>query len=295
MPQSQIQDQIAEIISRSLGEPVTITGMKPIGGGCINDAQQVETDKGRFFMKYNSASHYPGMFEAEARGLQLLEDAGCLKVPAVIGHGETNNQSILVLEYIAPAAQKSGFWQEFGEGLARMHQQQPDDGRFGLDHDNYIGSLPQGNRTHDDWISFFISERLEAQLKLARDNGRAGKELSTLFEKFYRYVTDFFPEEPPALLHGDLWGGNYMTGEEGEPVIIDPAVYYGHRYMDLGMSKLFGGFSAAFYDAYNEHYPLDKGWQEGTEIANLYPLMVHVNLFGGGYPGQVKNILRRFA
>lgn len=295
MPLNNLQDKIADIITRSLGEPVTIKGMRPIGGGCINDAQQVETDRGRFFMKYNSASRYPGMFEAEARGLQLLEEAGCLKVPAVVGHGEANNHSILVLEYIASATQKPGFWQEFGEDLARMHQQQSGDGRIGLDHDNYIGSLPQGNRTHDDWISFFISERLEAQLKLARDYGRAGKELSAMFEKFYRFLPDFFPEEPPSLLHGDLWSGNYMTGEEGEPAIIDPAVYYGHRYMDLGMSKLFGGFSTTFYEAYHAHYPLDKGWQEGIEIANLYPLMVHVNLFGGGYLGQVKRSLRRFA
>ncbi len=295
MPLNNLQDKIADIITRSLGEPVTITGLRPIGGGCINDAQQVDTDKGRYFMKYNSASRYPGMFESEARGLQLLENAGCLKVPAVIGHGETNNQSILVLEYIASAIQKTGFWQEFGEGLALMHQQVPEGGQFGLDHDNYIGSLPQGNRRHDDWISFFISERLEAQLKLARDHGRAGKELSTMFEQLYRVLSDFFPEEPPALLHGDLWSGNYMTGEKGEPVIIDPAVYHGHRYMDLGMSKLFGGFSAAFYEAYNAHYPLEKGWQEGIEIANLYPLMVHVNLFGGGYLGQVKRLLRRFA
>ncbi len=295
MIKNSLKEKIAELITHEPGDPVTVTGMKPIGGGCINDAQRVETDKGPFFMKYNSASSYPGMFEAEARGLQLLEAAGCLKVPAVVGYGETNNQSILVLEYIAATAQKSGFWQEFGEGLARMHQQPSDDGRFGLDHDNYIGSLPQRNRKHDNWTAFFIAERLEAQLKMARDQGRAGKELNTMFEKFYRFLPDFFPEEPPALLHGDLWSGNYMTGEEGVPVIIDPAVYYGHRYMDLGMSKLFGGFSTAFYEAYDAQYPLEKGWQDGIEIANLYPLMVHVNLFGGGYLGQVKRALRRFS
>ncbi len=294
MSDSNLQKEIATIITTALGVPVQVTGMKPTGGGCINDAQLVDTEKGKFFMKHNSASRYPGMFEAEARGLQLLEASGCLKVPAVVGHGETNSHCILVLEYIAAAAQKPGFWQEFGEGLARMHQQHPGDGRFGLDHDNYIGSLPQGNRTHSDWISFFISERLGAQVKLARDNGRAGKELSAMFEKLYRFLSDFFPEEPPALLHGDLWSGNYMTGEEGEPAIIDPAVYYGHRYMDLGMSKLFGGFSRAFYEAYDDIYPLEKGWQEGIDIANLYPLMVHVNLFGGGYLRQVKGVLRRF-
>ncbi len=295
MNDNTLRNEIASIVSEATGEPVQVKGMSTIGGGCINDAQLADTDKGRFFMKYNSASSYPGMFETEAKGLELLESSGCLKVPSVVGYGEADNQSILVLEYIAAAAQKPGFWQEFGEGLARMHQQQPDDGQFGLDHDNYIGSLPQRNRKHDNWTDFFISERLDAQLKMARDQGRAGKELAAMFEKFYRHLPDFFPEEPPALLHGDLWSGNYMTGEEGEPVIIDPAVYYGHRYMDLGMSKLFGGFSGAFYDAYDEQYPLEKGWQEGIEVANLYPLMVHVNLFGGGYLNSVKGILRRFA
>jgi len=295
MNDNLLRKEVAAIVSEAAGEPVQVTGMSPIGGGCINDAQRVETDNGRFFMKYNSASRYPGMFEAEARGLTLLESAGCLKVPSVVGYGETGRDSLLVLEYIVSAGQQDGFWQDFGKGLAQLHQQEPGDGKFGLDHDNYIGSLPQRNRHHASWTDFFIAERLEAQLKMARDDGRAGKELTAMFGKMYRFLPDFFPEEPPALLHGDLWSGNYMTGEEGEPVIIDPAVYYGHRYMDLGMSKLFGGFSTAFYEAYDEHYPLEKGWQEGIEIANLYPLMVHVNLFGGGYLGQVKSKIRQFA
>ncbi len=185
-----------------------------------------------------------------------------------------------------------GFWEDFGTRLANMHRHTSD--VFGLDHPNYIGSLPQSNKTQKSWIDFFVEERLEAQLRLARDAGRVERELGRWFQALYTHLPDLFPEEPPALLHGDLWSGNFMVGTDGRAAIVDPAVYYGHRYMDLGMSKLFGGFAPAFYRAYEDAYPLEKGWREGIEIANLYPLMVHVNLFGGGYLSSVKTILRKF-
>jgi len=311
----EIKELLLDIIREYTGGQVDIRRTSPVGGGCINDAHRVDTQDAAYFVKYNSASRYPGMFESEARGLKLLAEAGTLKVPKVIGFGEAgrlmvaageqagakasskqNNYSILVLEYIEAAPQPGDFYEAFGEGLAAMHQQRSGGGRkgFGLDHDNYIGSLPQSNKPHNDWIEFFITERLEKQLKLARDGGKADRGFARMFEAMYRHLPDFFPEEPPALLHGDLWSGNYMTGEAGQAVIIDPAVYYGHRYMDLGMSKLFGGFSPAFYRAYADTYPLDASWDQSMDIANLYPLMVHVNLFGGSYPGSVQSILRRF-
>ncbi len=308
------------------GKAVKTLRTSGVGGGCINDAHRLDTSEGYFFVKYNNARRYPGMFSAEAKGLELLRNSQTVYVPEVIGHGEASHNSFLVLEYISTGREQPDFWEHFGRELAKMHYQQPvletkpagaaketgdgekggsagnnliDDGKtkplFGLDHSNYIGSLPQSNTIHQAWLEFFVTERLEAQLKMARDEGRAGSELSRMFEKLYRHLPDFFPDEPPALLHGDLWSGNYMCGNDGLAVIIDPAVYYGHRFMDLGMSKLFGGFTAAFYDAYNDAYPLEASWQKSMDIANLYPLMVHVNLFGGGYINSVKSILRRFS
>lgn len=329
----EILGQIENMLEKRFGKTVKTGRTSGIGGGCINDAHRVDTSEGSFFVKYNNARRYPGMFSAEARGLELLRNSHTVYVPEVIGHGEAGADSFLVLEYISSDAEQADFWEHFGRELAKMHQQQPSlekgaDGAakekegqekdmnsqdkqmtaanarihqgqarpmFGLDHNNYIGSLPQSNAWHPAWIEFFVVERLEAQLKLARDEGRAGQDLSRMFQQLYRHLPDFFPDEPPALLHGDLWSGNYMRGNDGHAVIIDPAVYYGHRYMDLGMSKLFGGFLAAFYDAYHDAYPLEASWQQGIDIANLYPLMVHVNLFGGGYLSSVKATLRRFS
>ncbi len=324
MLNKEIAPKSEQILSDHYKTAVTITRSSGVGGGCINEAHRIETTSGRFFVKYNNAARYPGMFESEARGLELLGKSNTLDVPKVIGVGETGRYSLLMLEYIETATQAAGFWEHFGAKLAAMHKNPAHQNKsnaqpgmikgaisangqteepwseektsyFGLDHDNYIGSLPQSNRRHHNWIDFFVSERLGAQLKRALDEGRVGRDFVLLFEKLYRHLPDFFPEEPPALLHGDLWSGNYMVGGTGQAVIIDPAVYFGHRYMDLGMSKLFGGFSSAFYQAYDEAYPLEPSWQKSMDIANLYPLMVHVNLFGGGYPGSVKSILRRFS
>lgn len=325
MLNTEMLRQIEKMLEKRLGNTVKTLRTSVVGGGCINDAHRVDTSEGSFFVKYNNARRYPGMFPAEAKGLELLRISQTVYVPEVIGHGEAGPDSFLVLEYISAEREQPDFWEHFGRELAKMHHHQPvfeakaaraakttdaEDNyehhsnnqkvqetskpEFGLDHNNYIGSLPQSNTIHHAWIEFFITERLEAQLKMARDDGQAGPELSRMFEKLYRHLPDFFPDEPPALLHGDLWSGNYMRGNDGRAVIIDPAVYYGHRYMDLGMSKLFGGFTAAFYNAYNDAYPLEPSWHQSMDIANLYPLMVHVNLFGGGYLNSVKSILRRF-
>lgn len=321
MLNTALLQQIVQVLEKYHNKPVKTKEATGVGGGCINEAHRIETSAGFYFVKHNSARRYPGMFLAEAKGLEYLKSSNTLDVPEVIGYDNAGDDAFLVLEYISSGRGCHDFWEDFGRGLANMHlhpkamdkskaestsasktvvgdDKGPGDSTrkisFGFDHNNYIGSLPQSNKWHPTWIDFFVAERLEEQLKLARDEGRAGKDLSAMFQKAYRHLTDFFPEEPPALLHGDLWSGNFMTGNNGQAVIIDPAVYLGHRYMDLGMSKLFGGFSAAFYEAYNQTYPLEKSWQKSMDIANLYPLMVHVNLFGGGYINSVKSILRPF-
>ncbi len=288
---------VRKIVLDHSGKDIKAATTIPVGGGCINDAHRLATDAGIFFIKYNNAQKFPDMFKAEARGLELLggiESGSPVKVPGVIGTAAANNLSVLVLEFINSGKQGADFWETFGSGLAGLHQKSSKSGRFGLDHDNYIGSLPQINTAHNGWLDFFMACRIEPQLKMAIDQKRAGKELASGFTALYRHLQDFFPEEPPSLLHGDLWSGNFMTGSGGEAVIFDPAVYYGHRYMDLAMSRLFGGFDPAFYRAYHQTYPLDSSWENSMDIANLYPLMVHLNLFGESYLGRVEAILKRF-
>jgi protein-ribulosamine 3-kinase len=295
--QGSLIEQLVELLTGHVGQPVDIDGAFPVGGGSINDAWRLETDAGRFFLKTNSADRYPSMFEAEADGLRRLREAGPLHVPEVIAHGEVRNtadhdDSFLLLEWIEGGIKGPSFWAEFGKGLAQLHRHTQE--RFGLERDNYIGSLVQRNTPERDWPSFFIHQRLEPQLKMARDRKRVEAGMAFRFERLFHQMDGLFPNEPPALLHGDLWSGNFLCDHMGRPVLIDPAVYYGHREVDLAMTRLFGGFDAEFYTAYMNEHPMQEGWEERVDVCNLYPLLVHVNLFGGGYVLQAEAVLKRF-
>ena len=290
--QENIKQLFLQVLNNHGNSDCKIEKVSPVSGGDINQSICIKTRDSDYFLKWNRAGLYPKMFEKEAKGLNLLRKTGEIKIPEVIGFGEDKDYTILVLEYINGKSKIHGFWKDFGKSLACMHNHSHE--TFGLDTDNYIGNLHQSNKPHKDWISFFVEERLEKQISLARDNGRIDLSTIKMFESMYRFLDDFFPVEKPSLLHGDLWSGNYMVSDEGKACILDPAVYYGHRLMDLGMSKLFGGFSSDLYESYNETYPLESNWREALEICNLYPLMVHVNLFGGGYLNSVKSILTGF-
>jgi len=283
---------IEEFLTDKFGKPVRISSAIVVGGGSINSAYGLETNVGKFFVKLNSASRYPGMFEKEALGLKILLEAEEIPVPETVGFGENQAEAFLVLKFVETGTPTTGFWRNFGHALARMHGHTADS--FGLDHDNYIGSLSQSNFSHDTWPEFFVEERLKPQIRLALDGRLLSKSDSIAFGNFFNRLPEIFPEELPALLHGDLWSGNFMTNEAGEAVLVDPAVYFGHREMDLGMSKLFGGFHKQFYDAYNELFPLEPGWEKRLDYCNLYPLLVHVNLFGGSYVYSVKQIIKPF-
>lgn len=289
---ADITDAVTALLSKETGIPANITNTSSLSGGSINNAFLLETNTGNYFMKYNLATAYPGMFEQEARGLQLLAEANEVRVPAVIGSGEAGNYSFLVLEYLDSATKKRDFWEVFGQRLAALHKHSTDN--YGLDHDNYIGSLKQYNDKRQSWVEFFREERLGVQIEMAGKSGLMPAHIRKAFERLFLQLEDIFPVEPASLIHGDLWSGNYMVDEKGDACIIDPAVYYGFREMDIGMSRLFGVFGGDFYEAYNEAWPMAPGWRDRIEICNLYPLMVHVNLFGAGYLGSVEGILRQF-
>lgn len=291
LPGSLIE-RLSEHLSDHIGQPVDIEESFAVGGGSINDAWRLETDAGRFFLKTNSADRYPSMFEAEADGLRRLREVGALRVPGVIAHGEDHDDSYMLLEWVEEGIKGQGFWEDFGRGLAQLHRHTQE--LFGMDRDNYIGSLVQRNTPEHNWPGFFIHQRLEPQLRLARDRRRVEAGMAFRFERLFHQMDKLFPSEPPALLHGDLWSGNYLCDAEGKPMLIDPAVYFGHREMDLAMTKLFGGFDEALYNAYHAAWPLERGWEERVDLCNLYPLLVHVNLFGGGYVAQVEAVLRRY-
>jgi len=277
-----------ELLSNSVGVTVQIEREIAVGGGSINRTAKLQTTHGPYFLKYNSASLYPQMFELEKRGLNLLKEANEAHIPNVIDSGEAGDYSALLLEYIESGIPIRSFWEDFGMALANLHKHTAP--KFGLDHDNYIGSLAQSNTEHASWADFFVSERIEPQLRMANLSADIVQRFGRLFSK----IEEIFPTEPPSLLHGDLWSGNYMTSADGDAVLIDPAVYYGHREMDIGMTKLFGGFSAPFYAAYNTAFPMEIGWENRIDICNLYPLLVHVNLFGGSYLSQVTSILNKY-
>ena len=284
-------DLLSNHISKELNTSCKVVDKKPLSGGDINDVYQLKTNLGNFCIKVNDAKKYPNMFEKEAKGLDLLRKSA-FTIPNVIHFGTIANQSYLLLEFIDSKKPKDNFWEKFGQQLAQMHQiTQPE---FGLDHSNYIGSLVQTNDAHKDWVDFFFTERIIPQTTVAIDHKKLEVEILFQLEKLYHFIETHYPKEPPTLLHGDLWSGNYMVDSNGMPALIDPAVYYGNREMDIAMTLLFGGFNPKMYDAYQEVFPLQNDWKERMEIWQLYPLLVHVNLFGGSYIKRVESILEKF-
>jgi len=270
-----------------------IFAARELGGGSINQVYFLSTSKGSFCIKFNQAEAFPGMFQAEARGLSLIESSDAIRVPSVIEAVTLTNYSYLLLEYLEPFRKIQDFMVEFGHSLARLHMNTNTD--FGLDHDNYIGSLPQQNRWYDDWISFFVEERLGYQISLARKSGLLPYDTMKQFQRLFPRLKSYFPKEKPALIHGDLWSGNFIVSEKGKPCLIDPAVYYGHRETDIAMTTLFGGFSSDFYSSYNEVFPMEQGWKGRMDLYNLYPLLVHLNLFGTGYLRLIYQVLKKYS
>lgn len=286
----EIISSITGFFNQTRNVTVDIKKSTSLSGGCINDVHRLQTNIGDFCIKFNLRNRFPEMFTSEAKGLSLLKSAGEIYVPEVYYTGEAGSFSYILLEYIDQGKRIPLFMKDFGRSLARIHRHTT--GYFGLDIDNYMGSLPQSNKKHARWNDFFIEERLKKQVSLAKEYFSSAN--LSAFERLYTRLDELLPVEPSALLHGDLWGGNYMVSPDGKACLIDPAVYYGHREVDIAMTTLFGGFDEQFYISYNEEYPLEKNWQQRLDIFKLYPLLVHLNLFGSGYLGSILSIIRRF-
>lgn len=268
-----------------------------MGGGCIHQTALLELADGRRLFLKSNRSAPADMFAREAEGLVALAAAGAIRVPGdPLPGGGGEAPHFLVMEAIGSGRPGWDFSATFGRRFARLHRATQGT-RFGFPHDNYLGSTPQPNGWSDDWCDFWRRSRLGHQLALARANGLADRELLRLGDRLLDRLDRLLdlPDEPACLLHGDLWGGNYLVDEAGEPVLIDPATYYGHREADLAITRLFGGFDARFCAAYEEEWPLPAGAGERGPIYELYHLLNHLNLFGAGYRGQCLEILRRYA
>ncbi|WP_295454408.1 fructosamine kinase family protein [uncultured Thiodictyon sp.] len=280
---------IAQHIASATGQPFAPTAAaRPVGGGCINDAVILTAGERSYFVKTNAAARHT-MFEAEAAGLAELAAAGALRVPAPVCWGQTATRNFLVLERLELGGPTRGA--TAGRQLAELHRS--GSATFGWSRDNFIGATPQSNTPSHDWAAFWRDQRLGFQLELAARNGYA-RGLQDAGEQLRCDLDAVLTHRPqPALLHGDLWGGNLGWLPDGAPVIFDPAVYYGDREADLAMTELFGGFGADFYAAYREAWPLDPGYTVRKTLYNLYHILNHLNLFGSGYLGQARGMIDR--
>ncbi|AXT57977.1 fructosamine kinase [Aquimarina sp. AD1] len=266
-----------------------IISTKSLSGGDINEVFLLTTNNREMVVKVNSVFKFHGMFKAEARGLQEFIDAAIFKIPEVLLFGKDADVSFLLLEYIKSGNKTRDFWSIFGERLANLHKQSKP--YFGFEGDNYIGSLPQYNSKYSSASEFYITQRLQPQFEMAIKRGFSFSSL----DSFYVAIENEISDEVSSLIHGDLWSGNFMIDINGFPCLIDPAVAYAPREMDISMMHLFGGFEHELFEVYNDIFPLIDGWKKRMEIWQLYYLLVHLNLFGDSYLPQIQSILKKYS
>jgi fructosamine-3-kinase len=283
---------LTDAVSVALGSAVV--SATRAHGGDINDAYDVILADGRrVFVKTNARADRR-LFACEARGLDWLREPNAIRVPRVLAVSQHENETpFLVLERIAPATPARDFDVLLGQRLAHLHRAGAT--RFGFDEANFIADLPQDNTPCDTWPAFYVARRLQPRLRAAIDSGQAPASWSRDFDRLFARMPELTgPPEPPARLHGDLWAGNVLADEQGAPCVIDPAVYGGHREVDLAMLRLFGGAGPRCFAAYDETWPLAPGHPDRVRLYQLYPLLVHVNLFGGSYVHSVESALRAY-
>ncbi len=290
---SQEQYQfISAILSQHLGTQTSIDDLQFFYGGNFNLAVRVKSGATEYFIKWTQGEHL-GLFEAEAKNLQLIKQTGAIDVPGVLGVGTLEGKEYLMMECIQSAEKSTNYWSDFGQKLAHLHQHQGVHGH-GLDYTNFLGAAKQDNEWESNGVTFFIQKRLKKQVDTALYHRRISAEMESQFEALYEKLPNLIPNESSALVHGDLWSGNAMVNERGEITLVDPCSYYGLREAELAFTTMFGGFPTEFYEAYHQTFPIEKGFHERIPLYNLYPLMVHVNLFGEGYLPAVNKILSSY-
>ena len=280
--------QIARHITQTTEKPFEIEKSHPVSGGCINQGYAVSGNGLIYFVKINQANQ-EAMFAAEALGLKQIHATKTIRVPEPICWGIAEKSSYLVLEWLEFGGGNSQSWEKMGRNLAHLHQVSLSD-RFGWHCNNTIGSTPQINTVSNSWADFFAHQRIGYQLRLAKERGGNFPDEDQVIPAISEILSQHQPH--PSLVHGDLWSGNAAITVDGEPVILDPATYWGDREVDLAMTELFGGFPAAFYRGYNDVFPLDAGYQQRKTLYNLYHILNHFNLFGGGYASQANRMLQ---
>ncbi|OKH17083.1 fructosamine kinase family protein [[Limnothrix rosea] IAM M-220] len=280
---------IASHITAVTGHKFELETQGSVGGGCINEGYKITGLGQQYFVKLNRPNQSE-MFAAEALGLQQMKATDSILVPQPICWGETQSNSYIVLEWLELGSGGASAWQEMGRKLAAMHRAGGSE-QFGWDRNNTIGSTPQINTWCDDWAEFWAETRIGYQLRLANRRGGGFPDAKLVMARIRDILQDVMPQ--PALVHGDLWSGNAAIAADGTPVIFDPAAYYGDREVDIAMTELFGGFPPSFYQGYNEVWPLDAGYGDRKDLYNLYHVLNHFNLFGGGYGSQAKRIIQR--
>lgn len=285
-------------IGAVFGEGTRIAGMTGVSGGDINRAYRLTLTNGSsVFMKANAKADLP-FFTAEAEGLSAIASTGAIRTPALLGLGtDERHGAFLLLSWAESRAESGRYWENFGRSLAAMHLADTKAivGGYGFPHDNFIGAGRQLNAPRAGWIEFFRDCRLTPMFRTADDGGYFDAEERKRMTRLLDRLPELLPEpERPSLLHGDLWSGNFITGDDGEAWLIDPACYVGHAEADLAMTELFGGFSPVFYDAYRELNPLLPGYARRRDLYNLYHLLNHLNLFGPAYLGSVRRVLRTY-
>lgn len=282
-----LKEHIADLI----GSP--ITKITSLSGGDISQAYCIHSQSNRFFCKMNQKASAHKMFMVEKAGLEAISQTNTIKAPKVLFCGQYESVAYLIMEFVEAKSPSQSEMESLGHQLAALHKTQVQN-YFGWQQDNFIGNLPQSNKSHPSWISFYAHERLLPQLKSARDFGYLDFEEIPSEENLLKTCQSLFPEINPSLLHGDLWSGNYLISKSGKPYLIDPAVYFGHYEVDLAMTRLFGGFDLAFYPAHAEHFSKIPQQNERNDIYQLYYLLVHLNLFGRSYYAPVKKLLKRY-
>nr|WP_299337963.1 fructosamine kinase family protein [Allomuricauda sp.] len=274
-----------------LGTPILETNA--LRGGDIADSYLIKTSSNHFFTKTSAEPWAEQLFISESRGLKQLEATQTIRVPKVYAEGVFDGTGYLVLEFVESKRPDSGDFERLGQKLAALHLAvQPN--KFGANFDNYIGHLPQSNAVEKNWVTFYIEHRLIPQILLARDKNLLSGDEIPLKENMEEVCKVIIGEVKPSLLHGDLWGGNFLIAKDGTPVLIDPSTYMGHSEVDLAMSRLFGGFGPSFYSAYHELIAPHPRQKELTDIYQLYYLLVHLNLFGSSYRNSVLTIVNRY-